>query len=99
MLPTLPVGANLNREAPVFITVSDADTGEPILQSTLDTDAVPVIVELKPDQLAGREALRVELSFGYCFQDEGVCVPAELAWRLPLSPEGAHEVTLKADVR
>ena len=97
--PTLPVGAKLNREAPVFIAVSDADTGEPILQSTLDADAVPVIVELNPDQLAGREALRVELSFGYCFQDESVCLPAELAWRLRLSPEGADEVTLKADVR
>ncbi len=83
----LPSGAKPNAEYPMQIRVVRERKGErtTISQQTLATPKLPIAVALQAGDVSARDQLRVDLSFGYCFDSAGVCVPAELGWLLTVS--------------
>jgi hypothetical protein len=92
---TLPEGAHASDEAPASVRVSRG--GEVLLQRTLLGSTWPLAFEL-PAQPQGPAELRVQASFAYCHEGQGVCVPAYPAWNVPVRFEeaGADAATLTA---
>ena len=78
----LPEGAHASEEAPASIRVSRG--GEVLLQRTMLGASWPLAFEL-PAQPAGSADLRVLVSFAYCHEGKGVCVPANPSWDIPVS--------------
>ncbi|HET9951636.1 MAG TPA: thioredoxin-like domain-containing protein [Candidatus Eisenbacteria bacterium] len=85
---TLPGGAHASEEAPASVRVSRGD--EVLLQRTLLGATWPLAFEL-PAQPSGRADLRVQVSFAYCHEGQGVCVPAYPAWDVSVRFEEAGE--------
>ncbi|HEU4725024.1 MAG TPA: thioredoxin-like domain-containing protein [Candidatus Eisenbacteria bacterium] len=77
----LPAGAHASEEAPASVRVSRG--GDVLLQRTLLGAAWPLAFEL-PAQPQGAADLRVQVSFAYCHEGQGVCVPASPAWNVPV---------------
>ena len=92
---TLPDGAHVSEEAPASVRVSRGD--DVLLQRTLLGATWPLAFEL-PAQPRGTADLRVQVSFAYCHEGQGVCVPAYPAWDVPVRFEeaGPEAATLTA---
>ena len=78
----LPEGAHVSEEAPASIRV--ARGREVMLQRTILGATWPLAFEL-PAQPEGAVDLHVEVSFAYCNEGQGVCVPANSSWRVPVT--------------
>ena len=78
----LPQGAHVSEEAPASIRV--ARGSEVMLQRTLLGEPWPLAFEL-PAQPEGAQDLHVQVSFAYCNEGQGVCVPANPSWRVPVT--------------
>ncbi len=91
LTPTLPTGAHLNPEAPATVRVirlpgpGERVPPQVIRQHTSRTAELPIRVTTPADQLSENLRLLIELSYAYCFDDRGVCIPAEAAWAIELS--------------
>ncbi len=77
----LPAGAHPSEEAPASVRVSRGS--EILLQRTLLGATWPLAFEL-PAQPSGNTDLHVQVSFAYCHEGKGVCVPANPAWSVPV---------------
>jgi thiol-disulfide isomerase/thioredoxin len=90
----LPDGAHVSEEAPASLRVSRGS--EVLLQRTLLGAHWPLAFEL-PAQPEGSADLRVQVSFAFCHEGKGVCVPANPSWMVPVrfesQGEGATELT------
>jgi thiol-disulfide isomerase/thioredoxin len=84
----LPDGAHPSDEAPASVRVSRGD--EVLLQRTLLGASWPLAFEL-PAQPEGSADLNVQVSFAYCHEGQGVCVPARSAWNVPVRFEDAGD--------
>ena len=78
----LPDGAHVSEEAPASVRVSRA--GSVLMQRTLLGATWPLAFEL-PAQPSGMADLHVQVSFAYCHEGKGVCVPANPSWSVPVS--------------
>ena len=78
---TLPDGAHVSEEAPASLRVSRGS--EVLLQRTLLGGHWPLAFEL-PAQPAGSADLHVQVSFAFCHEGKGVCVPANPSWTVPV---------------
>src|SRR2546428_4896097 len=78
----LPEGAHVSEEAPASIRV--ARGSEVMLQRTILGEPWPLAFEL-PAQPEGAADLHVQVSFAYCNEGQGVCVPANPSWRAPVT--------------
>ncbi|HXF59499.1 MAG TPA: thioredoxin-like domain-containing protein [Candidatus Saccharimonadales bacterium] len=81
---TLPEGAHVSEEAPASVRV--ARGSEVMLQRTILGEPWPLAFEL-PAQPEGLADLHVQVSFAYCNEGQGVCVPANPSWRVPVTFE------------
>jgi thiol-disulfide isomerase/thioredoxin len=90
----LPEGAHVSEEAPASLRVSRGS--EVLLQRTLLGGHWPLAFEL-PAQPKGSADLHVQVSFAFCHEGKGVCVPANPSWTVPVrfdeQGEGATELT------
>jgi len=84
----LPDGAHVSEEAPASVRVSRG--GEVLIQHTMLGAAWPLAFEL-PAQPGGSADLHVQVSFAYCHEGKGVCVPANPQWSVPVSFEERGE--------
>jgi thiol-disulfide isomerase/thioredoxin len=93
----LPAGTHVSDEAPATVRVSRA--GEVLLQRTLLGATWPLAFAL-PAQPHGNADLHVQVSFAYCNEGQGVCVPASPSWTIPVrfEDQGTGEATLSAAV-
>ncbi|MEK7348030.1 MAG: thioredoxin-like domain-containing protein [Candidatus Eisenbacteria bacterium] len=91
----LPAGAHASEEAPASVRVSRG--GDVLLQRTLLGASWPLAFEL-PAQPQGAADIHVQVSFAYCHEGQGVCVPANPAWNVPVrfEDEGDSVATLTA---
>jgi thiol-disulfide isomerase/thioredoxin len=80
----LPEGAHASDEAPTSVRVRRGH--EILLQRTMLGATFPLAFEL-PAQPAGSADLHVQVSFAYCHEGQGVCVPANPSWSVPVSFE------------
>ncbi len=80
----LPEGAHVSEEAPASVRVSRG--GSVLLQRTMLGATWPLAFEL-PAQPRGAADLHVQVSFAYCNEGAGVCVPANPSWSVPVSFE------------
>ena len=96
LAPTLPDGARPNAEMPVTAVVRKSD-GTKLAQRTLRTDALPFEIEVPAAGVRTGGVLLVDLGFAYCFDDAGVCVPAQAAWRVTLGDAGEPRLTAEID--
>ncbi len=97
----LPEGAKANPEYPMQVRVvreRDAKRAT-IVQKTLATPRLPVMVTLPVGSIEQGDRLRIDLSFGYCFDDAGVCVPGEVAWVVAVESGEARTIELTAVIR
>jgi len=78
----LPEGTHVSEEAPASIRV--ARGSEVMLQRTILGEPWPLAFEL-PAQPEGAADLHVQVSFAYCNEGQGVCVPANPSWRVPVT--------------
>ena len=94
---TLPEGAKANREFPAQARIkllNDGRTTAVLAQTTVRNGELPVAIDLPMAGLSEGSTVLVELSFGYCFDDESVCLPGELAWVATVrAGEGAAVLT------
>jgi thiol-disulfide isomerase/thioredoxin len=79
---TLPEGAHVSAEAPASVRV--ARGSEVMLQRTILGEPWPLAFTL-PAQPEGAADLHVQVSFAYCNENQGVCVPANPSWRVPVT--------------
>jgi sugar lactone lactonase YvrE len=90
----LPDGAHVSEEAPASVRVSRG--GAVLIQRTMLGATWPLAFEL-PAQPSGMADLHVQVSFAYCHEGKGVCVPANPSWSVPVSfterGESATELT------
>lgn len=90
----LPEGAHVSEEAPASLRVSRGS--EVLLQRTLLGAHWPLAFDL-PAQPEGSADLHVQVSFAFCHEGKGVCVPANPSWTVPVrfdvEGEGATELT------
>jgi len=77
----LPGGAHVSDEAPASVRVRRGDAV--LLQRTMLGATWPLAFEL-PAQPEGAADLHVQVSFAYCLEGQGVCVPANPAWSVPV---------------
>jgi thiol-disulfide isomerase/thioredoxin len=78
----LPDGAHVSAEAPASVRV--ARGSEVMLQRTILGEPWPLAFEL-PAQPEGAADLHVQVSFAYCNEGQGVCIPANPSWRVPVT--------------
>ncbi len=86
----LPEGAHVRDEAPASVRV--ARGSEVMLQRTILGEPWPLAFEL-PAQPEGAADLHVQVSFAYCNEGQGVCVPANPSWRVPVTFDLNGEAT------
>ncbi|TMQ63840.1 MAG: redoxin domain-containing protein [Candidatus Eisenbacteria bacterium] len=90
----LPEGTHVSEEAPASVRVSRG--GSVLMQRTMLGATWPLAFEL-PAQPSGSADLHVQVSFAYCHEGMGVCVPANPSWSVPVSfserGESATELT------
>jgi hypothetical protein len=63
-----------------------------MLQRTILGEPWPLAFEL-PAQPEGAADLHVQVSFAYCNEGQGVCVPANPSWRVPVTFDRNGEAT------
>ncbi|MEO1007844.1 MAG: thioredoxin-like domain-containing protein [Planctomycetota bacterium] len=97
LAPTLPEGAKANAELPMVARVLDAE-GTVVAQSTWATGELPKTIGVPGEAVADGASLRVELAFAYCYDDEGLCVPVDLAWAVEVAAGESSEASLAAIV-
>lgn len=97
VLVRLPEGAHVSDEAPASVRVQRGE--EILLQKTMLGATWPLAFEL-PAQPPGHADLHVQVSFAYCHEGQGVCVPASPAWSVPVRFEdrGEAEAQLTASL-
>ncbi len=78
----LPEGTHVSEEAPASVRVVRGS--EVMLQRTILGEPWPLAFEL-PAQPEGPADLHVHVSFAYCNEGQGVCVPANPSWRVPVT--------------
>ncbi|HMI31788.1 MAG TPA: hypothetical protein VK527_08615, partial [Candidatus Limnocylindrales bacterium] len=78
----LPAGTHVSAEAPASVRV--ARGSEVMLQRTILGEPWPLAFEL-PAQPEGAADLHVQVSFAYCNEGQGVCIPANPSWRVPVT--------------
>jgi hypothetical protein len=90
-------GAHVSDEAPASVRVSRG--GEVLLQRTTLGAAWPLAFEV-PAQPRGMVDLHVQVSFAYCHEGKGVCVPANPSWSVPVTfdEQGAAANELTASI-
>lgn len=91
----LPEGAKISPEFPASVRVrtrSEGDEYKVVAQRTVTRPTLPLEVEV-PEGF-GAETLIVEASMAYCFDDESVCLPLELAWVVTLEPGPGRSAVL-----
>jgi sugar lactone lactonase YvrE len=86
----LPEGAHVSEEAPASVRVARGT--EVMLQRTILGETWPLAFEL-PAQPEGAADLHVQVSFAYCNEGQGVCVPANPSWRVPVTFDLNGEAT------
>jgi len=86
----LPEGAHVSDEAPASVRVARGT--EVMLQRTILGEPWPLAFEL-PAQPEGAADLHVQVSFAYCNEGQGVCVPANPSWRVPVTFDRNGEAT------
>ncbi|HZI88944.1 MAG TPA: hypothetical protein VFD83_00665, partial [Candidatus Polarisedimenticolia bacterium] len=93
----LPDGAHVSEEAPASVRVVRGS--EVMLQRTILGEPWPLAFEL-PAQPEGLADLHVQVSFAYCNEGQGVCVPANPSWRVPVTfdPHGESTTELTASL-
>jgi thiol-disulfide isomerase/thioredoxin len=93
----LPSGAHPSDEAPTSVRVSRGN--EVLLQRTMLGATWPLAFTL-PAQPKGDADLRVQVSFAYCHEGKGFCVPASPSWNVPVrfAPDGEATASLTAAV-
>jgi thiol-disulfide isomerase/thioredoxin len=93
----LPDGAHPSDEAPASVRVRRGD--EVLLQKTMLGATWPLAFQL-PAQPPGEADLHIQVSFAYCLEGQGVCVPASPAWSVPVRFEdrGEAEAQLTASL-
>lgn len=93
----LPEGAHVSEEAPSSLRVQRA--GEVVLQRTMLGASWPLAFSLPP-QPEGEADLHVQVSFAYCHEGQGVCVPANPSWVVPVlfDRDGPSSAQLTATV-
>ncbi|HEX7078683.1 MAG TPA: hypothetical protein VF363_09685, partial [Candidatus Eisenbacteria bacterium] len=89
---TLPDGAHVSDEAPASVRVSRG--GEVLLQRTMLGATWPLAFEL-PAQPKGPADLEVQVSFAYCHEGKGICVPANPIWSVPVRFEDGGETAAR----
>jgi hypothetical protein len=82
VLVRLPDGAHVSDDAPASVRVSSG--AEVLIQRTMLGATWPLAFEL-PAQPTGRADLHVQVSFAYCHEGKGVCVPANPSWSVPVT--------------
>lgn len=95
----LPAGAHLNTEAPWTLRISAP--GRVIAQRTGHGPSLPLAVRLPADGIDDDGTWDISLSLIYCTSESGSrCVPAELAWRVPIrrAPEASSHLSLSTEV-
>ena len=97
VLVQLPEGAHVSDEAPASVRVQR--DGQVLLQKTMLGATWPLAFEL-PAQPPGRADLHIQVSFAYCHEGQGVCIPASPAWSVPVRFEdrGEAEAQLTASL-
>jgi len=78
----LPDGAHVSEEAPASLRIARGN--EVVLQRTILGAAWPLAFQL-PAQPEGAVDLHIQVSFAYCNEGQGVCVPANPSWRMPVT--------------
>ena len=93
----LPEGTHVSEEAPASVRVRRGD--EVLLQKTMLGATWPLAFEL-PAQPRGAADLHVQVSFAYCHEGQGVCVPASPAWSVPVhfDEQGEAQTQLSASL-
>jgi thiol-disulfide isomerase/thioredoxin len=93
----LPDGAHASEEAPASVRVVRG--AEVVLQRTMLGATWPLAFTL-PAQPEGVADLHVQVSFAYCHEGQGVCVPANPAWIVPVTFDwdGSDSTGLTASV-
>ena len=93
----LPEGAHVSDEAPSSLRV--ARGSEVVLQRTMLGASWPLAFSLPP-QPEGAADLHVQFSFAYCHEGQGVCVPANPSWVVPVTfdRDGPSSAELTATV-
>jgi thiol-disulfide isomerase/thioredoxin len=93
----LPEGTHVSEEAPASVRVSRGD--EVLLQKTMLGATWPLAFDL-PAQPRGAADLHVQVSFAYCHEGQGVCVPASPAWSVPVrfDEQGEAQAQLSASL-
>jgi sugar lactone lactonase YvrE len=86
----LPEGTHVSEEAPASVRVVRGS--EVMLQRTILGEPWPLAFEL-PAQPEGAADLHVQVSFAYCNEGQGVCVPANPSWRVPVTFDWNGEAT------
>ena len=85
----LPDGAHLSPEAPWSVRIT-AD-GKTLAQRTGKSDSMPLRLRVPADEIAFDTTWSVFASFAFCTDsDHGLCVPAEVSWRVPIETGGQH---------
>ena len=92
----LASGAKPNTEYPMQVRIVRRRNGEraTIAQHTLATPRLPVLVEIGSGLIAPSDQLLIYLSFGFCFEDGGVCMPADLGWKVDVAGGDARSAVL-----
>ena len=80
----LPEGTHVSEEAPASLRI--ARGGDVVLQRTILGATWPLAFQL-PAQPEGAADLHIQMSFAYCNEGQGVCVPANPSWRMPVTFE------------
>ncbi|HPO10190.1 MAG TPA: hypothetical protein PLZ55_16070, partial [bacterium] len=96
----LPPDAELTPDYPIHLHVE----GGPILVENaardlrFDSPALPLRCEIQVTDATTTGTLLVDLDFGYCLKKNGVCIPSQMGWILPirLHPDGKTHIPLTA---
>ena len=97
-------GIHLNREAPInyaFAPSSDGDTTGTV-EGVAKSANIPVELKIPASALQSGETYQTMLSVAYCTdENEGLCVPVTLAWRLRLinEPSASNVVELTETIK
>ncbi len=99
---TPPPGRKVNPEAPLSVrvlrTTPSARSPAVVAQRTARLEAFPFTLKIPAGALAAQGELLVEAFFASCAEDESVCLPEEVRWRVALKPGNAARATLRADL-
>jgi hypothetical protein len=91
----------LNKEAPINYTFMSEKAGNGTIEGLGTPGKLPVEFSVPKDQIKSGDVYQVTLTFAYCTdENQGLCVPVTLPWRLSLTADDKAEntATLSAQV-